>query len=148
MTLLEKIKEDLNEAMKREDKVRRSTLRLVLSAVSYAEIAKQKKLDDAGVIEVLAKEAKQRRESIEAFKAGNRQDLVSQEQAELTILQEYLPKQMGREELTVLAKQAIAETGAKGLADKGKVMSKLMPLVKGKADGKDVNEVVIGLLSQ
>jgi uncharacterized protein YqeY len=148
MTLLERLKEDLSGAMKREDKVRRSTLRLVLSAVNYAEIAKQKKLDEADIIDVLAKEAKQRRESIEAFKIGKRQDLVAQEQAELTILQEYLPKQMDRDELTKLARQAITESGAKGLTDKGKVMGKLMPLVKGKADGKDVNEVVISLLSQ
>ncbi len=147
MTLLEKIREDLNDAVRREDKVRRSTLRLVLSAVNNAEIAQQKKLEDAGVIDVLAKEAKQRRESIEAFKSGNRQDLVMQEEAELAILQEYLPKQMERDELARLAKQVIAETGAKGMTDKGKVMGKLMPLVKGKADGKDVNTVVTELLS-
>jgi uncharacterized protein len=148
MTLLEKLREDLNDATRQQNKVRQSTLRLALSAVNYAEIAQQKKLDDSGVLDVLGKEAKQRRESIVAYKAGNRTDLVSQEEAELAILQEYLPKQMGRDELTQIAKQIIAEVGAKSMADKGKVMGKLMPMVKGKADGKDVNKVVASLLPQ
>ena len=134
--------------MRARDEVRMLVLRSLLSAVNYAEIAKQKKLDDPAIVEVISREIKQRRESIEAYEKGNRQDLVDKEKAEMAVLQEYMPEQMGRDEVTALVKQVIAEVGAKGPGDKGKVMQKLMPQVKGKADGGEVNNIVGELLSK
>ncbi len=147
MTLVEKIKEDLKEAIRKEDRIRRSVLRLALARIKDAEIAQQRVLDDAGVMEVLVKEVKQRRESIEAFRRGNREDLVSQEEAELAILLEYLPQPLSREEIIALAQKTIAEVGAKGPGDKGKVMGRLMPQLKGRADGKEVSTIVSELLA-
>ena len=148
MALAEKIRSDLDKAIKQGDTVRRSTLRLVISGMGYAEIEKQKHLDDADIIDVLSKEAKKRRESIEAFEKGKRPDLVAQEKAELAIISEYLPAQMSPEDIKALAEKVIAEMGATGPADKGKVMSKLMPQTKGKAEGKVVSDIVTEALSK
>lgn len=148
MTLLEKLKQDLKSAMRAKDELRVSVLRLLLSAINYAEIAQQKQLDDAGIIGVIAREIKQRRESIEAYEKGNRPDLASKEKQELEILQAYMPAQMGRDEIISLAHKIIAEVGARGPADKGKVMQQLMPQVKGKADGNEVNTIVTELLNK
>ncbi len=134
--------------MRARDEVRILVLRTLLSSVNYAEIAKQKKLDDSGIIEVISKEIKQRRESIEAYDKGNRPDLSGKEKAEMAILQEYMPAQMGRDEVTALVQKVIDEVGAKGAGDKGKVMQKLMPQVKGKTDGGEVNAIVTELLSK
>jgi hypothetical protein len=111
-----------------------------------AEIAQQKPLDDTGIIGVIEKEAKMRRESIEAFEKGNRPDLVANEKAELSVLMEYLPEQMSHEEIVIAARKVIDELGATGPKDKGKVMSQLMPQLKGRAQGQEVSEVVSGLL--
>jgi hypothetical protein len=119
---------------------------MALSSMHNAEIDQRKAIDDAGVISVLEKEAKKRRESIEAFEKGNRQDLVDKEKAELVMIMEYLPKQMGRQEIVEAARRVIGEVGAKGPNDKGKVMSKLMPQLKGKAQGQEINDVVVELL--
>ncbi|MGD0854859.1 MAG: GatB/YqeY domain-containing protein [Dehalococcoidia bacterium] len=148
MSLREKLDIDLKAAMRAKDELRKLVLRSLLSSMNYAEIAKQKKLDDAGIIEVIAKEIKQRRESIEAYTQGHRQDLVDNETAEMTLLQEYMPAQMGRDEITTIIQNVIAEVGAKGPGDKGKVMQKLMPQVKGKADGSEVNNLVTELLGK
>lgn len=138
----------MEKSLKGGDKLRCSVLRLVLSAINYAEIAQQKTLDDTGVLAVISKEAKQRRESIEAYDKGNRPDLVAKEKAELDILITYLPQQMSRDDIVAIAKKVIEEVGAKGPADKGKVMSKLMPQTKGRADGQEVNTIVTELLSK
>lgn len=134
--------------MRAKDEVRKLVLRTLLSSMNYAEIAKQKKLDDAGVIEVIAREIKQRKESIEAYQQGNRPDLVASEKAEMAVLQEYMPAQMSVEEITAIVQQVLQEVGAKGPGDKGKVMQKLMPQVKGKADGGEVNKIVVELMSK
>ncbi len=134
--------------MRAKDELRMLILRSLLSSMNYAEIAKQKKLDDGGVIEVIAREIKQRKESIEAYEKGNRPDLVKNEKAEMAILQEYMPAQMGRDEIIALVQQVISEVEPKGPGDKGKVMQKLMPQVKGKADGGEVNNIVTDLLSK
>ncbi len=134
--------------MRARDELRMLVLRTVLSSINYAEIAKQKKLDDGGVIEVIGREIKQRKESVEAYEKGKRADLVAKEKAEMAVLQEYMPAQMGRDEITSLVKAVIAEVGAKGPGDKGKVMQKLMPQVKGKADGGEVNNIVTDLLGK
>lgn len=147
MSLKQKIKETLNEAQKRQDKTQVSTLRMLLSEINNAEIAQQKPLDDSKAIDVIAREVKRHRESIEAFKQGNRSDLVDKEEEELSILMGYLPEQMSHEEIVAIAHQVINDIGAKGPGDKGKVMSQLMPQLKGKADGKEVSDVVLQLLA-
>jgi len=145
--LQEKLMDDLKASMKSGNKQRKLTISLVRASIKNAEIAKQKTLDDAGVIDVIAKEARQRRESIAEFKKGNRPDLVAKEEAELAVLLEYLPQQISREEIIAAARQVITEVGAQGPGDKGKVMQKLMPQLKGKAEGGTINEIVTGLLS-
>ena len=147
MSLVQRLKGDLNQALRKGEKERLSTLRLLLSNIGNAEIAKGGSLDEPGVLGVIAKQAKQNRESIDAFRQGNRSDLVAKEERELSILQEYLPQPMSSEEIAVAARQAIAEVGAVGPGDKGKVMGKLMPQVKGKADGGEVNAIVSELLA-
>jgi len=148
MALADQIKTDMEQALRKGEKLRLSTLRLIVSAMNYYEIEKQKKVDDAGAIEVLSREAKKRRESIEAFEKGNRQDLADQEKAELAIINEYMPQQMSPEEITAAAQKIISQVGAKSPADKGKVMQQLVPLTRGKADGKAVSDIVNDLLSK
>jgi len=146
-SLKQKLTADLRQAMRSGDKTKRSAIRLLMAAISNAEIAQQATLEDAGILGIIAKEIRQRRESIEAFKQGNRQDLVAQEEAELAVLQEYLPQQMTREEIVAAARRIIEEVGAGGPADKGKVMPKLIAQLKGRADGREINAVVSELLS-
>ena len=147
MTLKDNVQEALKKALKQQRKVEVSTLRLLLSEIKNAEIAQQKAADDSKVLDVITREVKRRRESIEAFKQGNRSDLVAQEEAELAILMSYLPEQMSREEIIAAARQVIDAVGAKGPSDKGKVMSQLMPQLKGKADGKEISDIVSELLA-
>jgi uncharacterized protein YqeY len=142
-----RIQEALKGALKRQQTIEVSTLRLLLAEIKNAEIAQQKPADDNRVLDAIAKEAKRRRESIEAFKKGNRGDLVAQEEAELAVLVSYLPKQMSRDEIVAAARQAIDAVGAKEPNEKGKVMAQLMPQLKGKADGKEVSEIVAELLT-
>jgi len=145
--LKERLNNDLKQAVRAGDKVRRSVIRLVLAAVQNAEIARQAALEDNDILGVIAKEVRQRQESIEAFKQGNRDDLVAQEKAEQAVLQEYLPRQMTRDEIVAEARRVIEEVGAQGPSDKGKVMSKLIAQLKGRADGREINAVVTELLS-
>ena len=118
-----------------------------LSAAEIAEIAKQAELDDNEILSVFNREIKQRHESIDAYKKGSRPDLVAQEEAELVVLQSYMPKQVSHEEVVAVAQRIIAEVGARGPTDKGKVMPKIIAELKGKADGKEINAVVTELLS-
>ena len=145
--LKQKLMDDLKQAMRGGDKVRRSVIRLVMAAIKNAEIARQAALDDTDILGIIAKEVRQRRESIEAFRSGNRPDLVAQEEAELAILNEYLPQQMTREEIIAAARRVIDEVGAQGPGDKGKVMPKLIAELKGRADGREINAVVTELLT-
>jgi uncharacterized protein len=159
--LLQKLNDDLKQSMRERNEIKTSTLRLLLSAIKYAELKKQDAefnkhpeisdlkqftLTDADILGVIAKEIKQREDSIEAYAQGHRQDLVDKESAEKAILKTYMPQQLTREEIAAEVKQVIAETGAKGPSDKGKVMPKLMARLKGKADGKEINNVVSELL--
>ncbi len=121
--------------------------KLELSAEEIAEIAKQAELNYSDMLTVLAKEITQRRESIEAYKKGNRPDLVAQEEAELLVLQSYMPQQVSRDEIIAVAHRIILEVGARGPNDKGKVMPKIISELKGKAEGKEINAVVTELLS-
>jgi len=146
--LKQKLAEDLKESLRARDTVKCGTIRLLISAIKNTEIARQETLDDIAVFGVIAKEIKQRDESIEAFKKGSRPDLVAKEEAEKAVLLSYLPKQMSRDEIAVVAKSIIAEVGAKGVQDKGKVMHRIIAELKGKADGREINAVVSELLAQ
>ncbi len=145
--LKQKLNDDLKQAMRDRDKVKLSVIRLTMAAIKNTEIARQTVLEDADILGIIAKEVRQHKESIEAFKQGKRDDLVAQEEAEMAILNEYLPKQMTREEVMAEARQVIDEVGAQGIRDKGKVMPQLIAKLKGKADGREINEVVTELLS-
>ena len=145
--LQQKLTDDLKRAMKGGDRVRTSVIRLTMAAIKNAEIARQASLNDTDILGIIAKQVKQRQESIESFKQGNRPDLVAQEEVEMAILNEYLPQQMSREEVVTEARRVIAEVGAAGPGDKGKVMPQLIAQLKGRADGRVINEVVTELLS-
>ena len=146
--LQNKITEDIKQAMKAGDTVTRDTLRMLLSSVKNAANAKLAPLDEAEVVAVVAKDVKRHLESIDAFKKGNRPDLVAKEEAEMAILQKYMPAQISRDEIVNVVKEVIAAIGDKGHGDKGKVMQQVMPRLKGKAEGKDINDVVTQLLNQ
>ncbi|RJO63343.1 MAG: GatB/YqeY domain-containing protein [Dehalococcoidia bacterium] len=145
-SLKTKLNDDLKQALRGGDSLRCSVIRMLLSAMNYSEIARQATLTDSDILGIIAKEIKQRKESIEAYKSANRPELAAKEEAEMAILKAYLPEQMSRDEIMSLVKKIIAETGAVGPRDKNKVMPKLMPMVKGKADGQEVNAVVNELL--
>ena len=147
MSLRERLDSEMKDAMRARDDLRLSTVRLVRSAVKNREIDQRLVLDDSGISEVIASLAKQRRESIRMFGEAGRQDLVDKEERELQVLLGFLPRQMTREEVTALAAAAIAESGAQGARDMGKVMKAMMPHVTGHADGKMVSEVVKELLA-
>jgi len=147
MGLKARLDEDLKKAIREQDALRRTVLRTVRSEVHNEEIALQKPLDDDdGIVGVISRQVRQRRESIYEFRKGQREDLVEREEAELAVLLDYLPHQLTPEELTVLVQGVIQDMGVQGPGDKGKVMGRLMPQVKGKADGSAVNEVVTKLL--
>lgn len=148
MSLLEKIDTDLVQAMKSKDALKTSTLRLLKASLTNEAIKKKKdKLDEPEVIEMIQRQVKQRKESIESFEKGGRKELADKEKSELMILQAYLPAQMSDEELKGLAQKAIQTLGITSKADMGRLMKELMPQVKGKADGKKVQEVASSLLS-
>ena len=146
--LKHKLTEDIKQAMKGGDTLKLATLRMLMSSVNNAEKAQQAVLEDGDIHGIIAKEVKRHQESIEAFKQGNRQDLVDKEEAEMAVLQGYLPQQMTREEVVAAAQEVIGAVGAKGPGDKGRVMQQLIPRLKGRADGKEINEVVTELLGR
>ena len=147
MSLKDKLADDLKDALRQGDETRKTAIRMTIAAVKNAEVAAIKQLDDPEVLAVIAKQVKQRKESIEEFGKAGRQDLVDKEAAEMRILETYLPPAMSREEIVQEARKVIAEGGAKGPGDKGKVMSALMPLLAGRAEGRLINEVVTELLA-
>jgi len=137
----------MKQAWKSGDNERRDTLRLVIAAVDYARIANKEALNDSQVTQVIQKEAKQRKESIDEFTKGNRQDLVAKEELELSIISEYLPEELTEIELTRIIKDVIHETKAVSISDVGIVMKTLMPKLDGRADGKRANILVRELLN-
>lgn len=153
MTIKDKLNDELKAAMKAGDTRRRDILRMVLAAIKQGEVDAldpQKRaagLGDDDILAILTKEAKRRRESIGEYEKGGRADLVASEREELSLIEGYLPQMMGREEITALAREAIAESGATSERQMGAIMQKLMPRVKGKADGKLVNQIVRELLA-
>lgn len=150
MSLQDKLNEDMKAALKAREtgKLRLSVIRLARSALKYRAIELGRELTDQDVVEVLAREVKQRREAIQEYQRAGRQDVVENLEAEIGILEEYLPQQLSREEIAAAAREAIAAVGAQGPRDLGRVMGVLMPQMKGRADGKMVQEVVKSLLAE
>ncbi|MDQ0190478.1 GatB/YqeY domain-containing protein [Alicyclobacillus cycloheptanicus] len=146
MGLSEQLSEDMKQAMKEKDKLRLSVIRMVRAAVKNKEIETGAALTDDEVLGIVQKELKQRRDSLQAFESGGRADLVDEAKAEIAVLESYLPAQLSEDELRDIAARIIAEVGATGKRDTGKVMSKLMPEIRGKADGKLAQQVVQTLL--
>jgi len=146
MSVQDQLTEDLKNAMKSGDTITKDTVRLIRSAVQNAEIEKQGDLDDTDVALVLGKMAKQYRDSITIYREAKRDDLAAKEETELAVIMRYLPEQMSADDVRAIAETVVAEVDAAGPGDKGKVMSRLMPQVRGKADGSMVNTVVGELL--
>ena len=142
MTLRQRLKDDITAAMRSGDVLRRDTLRMAESAIYNAEKRDRRTYDDDEVATVIAKEVKTRRESVEAFRAGNREDLATKEEAEIRILSAFLPEQLSDAELDGLVTEALAATGAATPRDMGKAMGWLAPRTRGRADGRRVSEVV------
>ena len=145
-TLKDQLEEDIRNTMRARDRERLETLRFLKSQIQLTEKNNLKELDESGVTDVVAKQVKDRRESIEMFGQGGRADLVAKAEASLAILLEYMPEQLGEDEIEAIARQAIADAGAAGPGDRGKVMGRIMPQVRGKADGNQVNAIVSRLL--
>ena len=147
MSLLKRLDEDLKAAMKRSDAISLSALRMAKAAIKNVQIDKGRELSDEEILSVLSSMAKQRRESIEQFSKGGREELAEKERQELAVLQSYMPAQLSPDEVEKLIVQAIQESSARSETDMGKVMKLLMPKIKGVADGKWVNNRVKELLS-
>ena len=147
MSLKERLDQDLKSAMREKAHLRLETIRMLKSAVKYREIELMKPLDDAGIHAVISSEVKRRRDAVEQFKAGNRPDLAEKEEAEIVILQGYLPQQLTEGELRAKVEAAVAAAGAQGMKDMGKVMKALLPEVQGRAEGSAVSELVKARLS-
>ncbi|MFB1481035.1 GatB/YqeY domain-containing protein [Corallococcus sp. RDP092CA] len=148
-TLKDRLSADLKEAMKAKDELTLSVVRMLKSAVKYKEVEPgASELDDAGIQQVIATLIKQRRDSVEQFKAGGRPELAEKEEQEISVLQRYLPKQLTPEELTAAVQAAIAEVGAKGPKDMGAVMKNVNPKLQGKAEGKAISEEVKAQLAK
>lgn len=142
MSLAERLNEDMKQAMKAQDKFRLSTIRMVRASVKNQEIELRRPLDDNEVLEILSREVKQRKDSLQEFTKAGRDDLAVPLEAEIAIIAQYLPQQLTEEEIKAIVTQTIQETGASSKADMGKLMGALMPKVKGRADGKLVNQIV------
>ncbi|KPK03600.1 MAG: hypothetical protein AMJ56_18830 [Anaerolineae bacterium SG8_19] len=147
MSLKDQLNNDLKDAMRSKDKLRTETLRSLKSAVKYAEIEAGQEFDDDGVLGVIGKQAKQRRDSITEFKKAQRADLVEKETAELAILEQYLPDQLSSDDIKSRAQAVIAELGVTDMKGIGPVMQRLMADLQGQADGKVVNQIVRELLT-
>ena len=144
---LNQLEKDLKQAMRDRDTLRLSVIRMLRSALHNEKIAKQSELTEDQVTNVLSRQAQQRRDSIAAFEKGNRPDLVQKEKSELAFIVEYLPEPMLRDEIIKLVEGIILEEQAQSLRDMGKVMARVMPVVRGRADGREVSSIVTGLLS-
>lgn len=147
MSLLDRLNQDMKQAMKSKEKDRLTVIRMVKSSLKYEEIKLKQELTEEQELTVLTRELKQRKDSLLEFEKAGREDLVDKVKDEIKVLEVYLPKQLSEEELLPIIKQAIADVGATSKADMGKVMGKVIPNVKGKADGSLVNKLVSQLLA-
>ncbi len=144
----EKIDKDIIEAMKSHNENALTVLRMLKSAIKNSEIQKMKDLDESDILGVIQSQIKSRKDSVELYKQGGREELAQKEEAEIAILMAYLPEQMSDEDIEAIIVKAIAETGATGMQDMGKVMGKIMPETKGKADPSKVSQIVKEELSK
>ena len=147
MSLKERLAEDLKSAMKEKDMVRKNAVQMIRAGVLQVEKDKKVTLDDEGVLEVIAKQLKQRRDSLPDYEKSGREDLISQLNAEIAVLMGYLPEQLSEDELREIVAEAVKSTGAQSLKDMGKIMAAVMPKTKGRADGKMINNIARELLS-
>jgi len=147
MTLKERLLEDMKAAMRDKDNIRKNAIQMVRSAVLQVEKDNRLTLDEDGVIEVIAKELKKRKDALPEYEKSGRQDLIDNLKIEIDVLTQYLPAQLTEAEIEILVKEAVTQTGASSARDIGKVMQAVMPKVKGKADGKVVNSIAQRLLS-
>jgi uncharacterized protein YqeY len=148
VSLRERILADIKAAMRSGDALRRDTLRMAESAIYNAEKRDRREYSDDEVAAVLAREVKTRRESVEAFRNGGREDLASKEESEIAILSDFLPEQLSEAEIEVLVREAVATTGASGPRDMGRVMGAVSPRTKGRADGRLVSQVAARVLAE
>ncbi|WP_297393105.1 GatB/YqeY domain-containing protein [uncultured Peptoniphilus sp.] len=147
MSLKERLMADLKEAMKNKDKLRKDVITMVRAAIKQKEVDERVELDDSDILDIISKQLKEKKSSIDEFKKGNRQDLVDQTNDEIEILLKYLPEQLSDEELKEIIKKVIDENEITSMKDIGKLMKNVMPLIKGKADGKQVNLIAKELLN-
>lgn len=147
MAIKDKLKDDLIAAMREKDTVRKNVVQLIKAGVLQVEKDKKVTLDDEGVMDVIAKQLKQRRDSLPDYEKSGREDLIAQLKREMELLMEYLPQQLSHDELVEIVKGAIEETGATQVKDMGKIMAVVMPKTKGRADGKEINAIARELLS-
>jgi len=142
MSLKEKLQEDLKSSMKNKDTVKKSVVTLIRASIKQYEVDNRVELSDDEIVDLIAKQLKQRRDSLVEFKKANRDDLVSETESEIEVLKEYLPQQLSEEELNEIVKATISEVGATSMKDMGKIMAAIKPKTKGRADGKLINELV------
>jgi uncharacterized protein YqeY len=142
MGLKERLDQDLKSAMREKAQLRLDTIRMLKSAIKYREIELMKPLDDVGIQGVIGSEVKRRRDAVEQYRTGNRPELAEKEEAEIAILQGYLPQQLTEDELRAKVDEAVKKVGAQGPKDMGAVMKALMPEVQGRAEGKAVSDMV------
>jgi uncharacterized protein YqeY len=147
MSLKKRLMEDLKTSMKNKDKIKKNAVTLIRSSIKQQEVDTRKDLNDDDIIDIISKQIKQKKNSIEDFRKGNREDLIELTKQEISILETYMPEQLSDDELEDIVKKAVEETEAKTKRDIGKVMSKVMPLVKGRADGNQVNKIVMKYLN-
>jgi len=141
MTLSQRIESAMRDAMRARDERRTQTLRMAMAAAHNQRIARGRELTDEEVVDVVARQVKQRRESIELYRAGGREDRAAEEEAEAAILAEFLPQQLSEDEVESLVRAAVAQTGASGPGDLGRVMGRVSPQTKGRADGRLVSDI-------
>ena len=147
MSLKDKLGDDLKLSMKNKDLIRKNVVQLIRAGVKQIEVDKRVTLDDDGVLDVIAKQLKQRRDSLPEYEKSGRDDLVAQLKQEIEVLMEYLPAQLTHEELVEIVKDAVSSTGATTIKDMGKIMAFVMPKTKGRADGKEINAIARELLN-
>ena len=142
MSLKQQLLDDMKEALRAKEKIRLNTIRMLRSQIKNREIERGGELSDDEVLQVLSKAEKTRKEAIELYRRGNREDLAAQEETELAVIRGYMPEPLSEDELRALIGQVVAEVGAEGMRDMGKVMGAIMPKVRGRADGQIVNRLV------
>ena len=147
MSLKDKLADDLKSAMKNKNTVRKNVVQMVRAGVLQVEKDKKITLDDDGVLEIISKQLKQRKDSLPDYEKSGREDLITELKAEIDVLMEYLPEQLTQEELEKIVGDAISETGASSIKDMGKIMAAVMPKTKGRADGRMINEIAKKMLS-